>query len=187
MFWTKCLRKRYSYSVEVKFSCLLSALQILNLSRNLVRVAASPFGFKSSDRHLLEMLARCVISMSFLLRGHINRESAKAELQAVLLSDELSWILVSAQPCLRVAQVCINLGDLINSQSLSFKLLMNEIKTKHDFIDHWLLIVSCHGSFNCHTFYQMNTPLLYILKTSRLSRAVRQCYGTQTAWCCSPW
>ena len=70
-----------------------------------MRTCASPMGFKEKDRPLLHMLARCAIAMSFLLRGHINRESAKPELEAVLLPGELNYVLVSNQPCLRIAQV----------------------------------------------------------------------------------
>jgi predicted membrane chloride channel (bestrophin family) len=46
---------------------------VLNISRNIVRECACSWGFPAKERPLLEMLARWVMAMSYLLKGHLRK------------------------------------------------------------------------------------------------------------------
>ena len=57
--------------------CDVSRLQV----RNLVRIAAAPWGFPLGETALLEMHARWVIAMPYLLKNHLEGVSARADLE----------------------------------------------------------------------------------------------------------
>lgn len=78
---------------------------VLNVTRNLAREAASPWGFPPDAKALLEMHARWVIAMPWLLRAHLEGISPKPQLENLLPPDELEYLLEASQPCLRCAQV----------------------------------------------------------------------------------
>ena len=70
-----------------------------------MRMAASPWGFPPGEAALLEMHARWVIAMPYLLKNHLEGVSARADLETLMHPDELEYLLAASQPCLRCAQV----------------------------------------------------------------------------------
>ena len=78
---------------------------VLNIARNIVREAASTWGFPPKEKVLLEMLGRWVIAMPYLLKAHIRKVSAREELDSLLPAKELDSLLASTDPCQRCAQV----------------------------------------------------------------------------------
>ena len=78
---------------------------VLNIARNIIREAASSWGFPPQEKALLDMLGRWVIAMPYLLKAHIRKVSAKEELDSLLPDKELNFLLASTDPCQRCAQV----------------------------------------------------------------------------------
>lgn len=78
---------------------------VLNLTRNLMRMCACPWGFPAEEKALLEMMARCIIAMPYCLRAHLKFEQVEDILETLLPEDEVKYIVTGPQPCLRIAQV----------------------------------------------------------------------------------
>lgn len=78
---------------------------VLNVVRNITRVASSPWGFPPEERAMLEMFARWVIAMPYCLRAHMKKIPVAPDLETILLPEELEYLTQAMHPCLRCSQV----------------------------------------------------------------------------------